>query len=161
MLAMLLQSLLGVSDDEIIDDYHKSNDSFLHKRKSKSTTDGDEPSSAATAATVTTTTTTTTTTSGKNQSTSTTKGRLDRNIFSGTNPEAMVTTLQFLRQKYGSVSPGYLDEIGFNESWRRRLISVFATTSDGRIDSTTTIYETDCNNDAIPASSSSKPRSRL
>jgi hypothetical protein len=159
MLAMLLQSLLGVSDDEIIDDYHKSNDSFLHKRKSKSTTEGDESSSAAASATVATTTTTTTT-SAKNQSISSTKGRLDRNIFSGTNPEAMATTLQFLRQKYGSVSPGYLDDIGFDDSWRRRLISVLATTSDGSI-STTTIYETDCNNDAIPASFSPKPRSRL
>jgi hypothetical protein len=158
MLAMLLQSLLGVSDDEIIDDYHKSNDSFLHQRKSKSTTEGDESSSSAAAATVATTTTTTT--SAKNQSISSTKGRLDRNIFSGTNPEAMATTLQFLRQKYGSVSPGYLDDIGFDDSWRRRLISVLATTSDGSI-STTTIYETDCNNDAIPASSSPKPRSRL
>jgi hypothetical protein len=50
------------------------------------------------------------------------KGRLDRNFFSGTSPEAMETTLKFLRSKYGSVSPGYLDQIGFDERWRQRLV---------------------------------------
>ena len=148
---MLLQSLMGVSDDEIVEDYHRSNESFLYKIKSKST-EVDGSSAAAAAAT-------TTSTSGKKQSTSTTKGKLDRNIFSGTNPEAMVTTLQFLRQKYGSVSPGYLDDIGFDDSWRQRLISVLATTSDA---SSTAIAENDSNGDTTSrASSSSQPRSRL
>jgi Tyrosine phosphatase family len=96
MLVMLLQSLLGVSDDEIIDDYFRSNESFQKKKGSSS--------SAAAAAAA--------------------KGKLDRSIFSGTNRQAMITTLEFLRSKYGSVSPGYLDDIGFDDDWRRRLVAV-------------------------------------
>jgi hypothetical protein len=52
------------------------------------------------------------------------RGRLSRKLFSGTNPEAMITTLDFLRGKYGSVSPGYLDSIGFDSPWRQRLLQV-------------------------------------
>lgn len=88
---MLLQSMLGISDENIVDDYFKSN----QMRKG---------SAAADAIKI--------------------KGRLDRNFFSGTSPEAMETTLLFLRSKYGSVSPGYLDQIEFDERWRQRLVAV-------------------------------------
>jgi Tyrosine phosphatase family len=122
MLVMLLQSLLGVSDDEIIDDYFRSNESFQKKKDS---------SSAGAAAT---------------------KGKLDRSIFSGTNRQAMITTLEFLRSKYGSVSPGYLDDIGFDDDWRRRLVAVLTQQPrSGNAD-----FATDPLN-----SESSLPRSRL
>ena len=45
---------------------------------------------------------------------------LDRRIFSGANPENMVTTLAWIREKHGSVE-GYLDSIGFDQAWRRKL----------------------------------------
>ena len=80
MLAMLLQSMLGLADDEIVSDYFESN----QLREASAAID-----------------------------TVRKRGRLDRNVFSGTNRQAMVDTLRFLRTKYGSVSPGYLDAIGF------------------------------------------------
>lgn len=95
MLVMLLQSLIGVPDAAIVADYFQSNDGLL----------ADNEGSAA---------------ANEIQA----RGRIDRRIFSGTNPQAMLATLQYLRQKYGSVSPGYLDAIGFNANWRRRLSSV-------------------------------------
>lgn len=49
------------------------------------------------------------------------KEELDRKLFASATKEAMVSTLDYLRQKYGSISPGYLDHIGFNSMWRRRL----------------------------------------
>ena len=91
MLAMLLQSMLGISDEEIIEDYFKSN----QMNKGSAATDGIRK-----------------------------KGRLDRRAFSGTSREAMQATLHFLRSKYGSISPGYLDDIGFGPEWRQRLLAV-------------------------------------
>lgn len=131
---MLLQSLLGVSDDEIIEDYFLSNASFQKKKE--------ESSAAAAAAT-----------------SASSKGKLDRTIFSGTNRNAMVATLAFLRSKYGSVSPGYLDQIGFNEQWRRRLIAVLTAAHSARLsdvsDTTKNVLE------VTSFSSSTLPRSRL
>lgn len=98
MLVMLLQSLLGFSDEIIISDYYRSNEMLSSARRGK-VQDG---SAAA---------------EGRIRQ----KGKLDRKFFSGTNKAAMITTLEFLRSKYGSISPGYLDSIGFDESWRRRL----------------------------------------
>ncbi|KAG7343768.1 protein tyrosine/serine phosphatase [Nitzschia inconspicua] len=108
MLAMLLQSLLEVSDDEIIEDYFQSNAHFPTKSTAAAS------SAAATAS---------------SRASSTAKGKLDRTIFSGTNRQAMTTTLTYLRSKYGSIIPGYLDDIGFDEQWRSRLRTVLVTTT--------------------------------
>ena len=102
MVVMLLQSILGVSDVDIVADYFKSNEMLV----------GTDVGSAAAA--------TTTTTTNKIRP----RGKLDRNFFSGTNEQAMISTLHFLREKYGSVSPGYLDSIEFDQGWRNRLASV-------------------------------------
>jgi hypothetical protein len=91
MLVMLLQSILKVSDMDIVADYFKSN----QMRKGSAALDRMERR----------------------------RGRLDRNIFSGSSREAMETTLEFLRGKYGSISD-YLNAIGFDESWRIRLLKV-------------------------------------
>ena len=48
-------------------------------------------------------------------------GRLDRAKMKRAPMQAMTQTLAFIRKKYGSVSPGYLQAIGFNDSWRLRL----------------------------------------
>jgi hypothetical protein len=96
MLAMLLQSIMELSDEEIILDYFKSNQM--------------QKGSAAL---------------GSLRQT----GAMDHDTFSGTNPEAMETTLRFLRSKYGSVSPGYLNSIGFDEIWRQRLLAVIKRAS--------------------------------
>jgi Tyrosine phosphatase family len=55
------------------------------------------------------------------------KGRLDKRKFTGAPRKAMKDTLEFLRQKYGSVSPGYLDSIGFTCDWRDRLVACLST----------------------------------
>ena len=94
MLVMLLQSIVGVSDRSIVEDYFASDNVMGHYG-----------SAAAVAAL-----------GGERQ-----YGRLDRVLFSRATKEAMVATLEYLRQKYGSISPGYLDHIGFNKDWRHRI----------------------------------------
>lgn len=95
LLVMLCQSILGVSDAEIEDCYHESEARIL------------ETSSSGAATTL--------------QRTGMAKGKLDRNVFMAAPREVMEATLGWLRDKYGSVSPGYLDFIGFDEEWRDRF----------------------------------------
>jgi hypothetical protein len=100
---MLLQSLMGVSDEEIIDDYHRS-DWTMRAAPS--------PAAAANSAAY-----------GTPAAWAPVRGRLDKSIFSGASRQDMVDTLRFVRGRYGSVVPGYLDAIGFDESWRARLVA--------------------------------------
>ena len=95
MLVMLLQSIIGLSDDTIIHDYVLSNkmmggsaiaDAGLKQQRQQ-------------------------------------LGHMDRNLFSGANRQTMIKTLAFLRQKYGSIVPGYVDAIGFDNPWRKRLLA--------------------------------------
>jgi len=51
-------------------------------------------------------------------------GKLDRNVFAAAPKDVMTDTLAMLRERYGSVSPGYLDSIGFDATWRQRLVQV-------------------------------------
>jgi len=90
--------MIGLSDEEIIADYHLSD--AVRKR--------DEGSAAADQF------------GGKVKK----KGRLDRSVFSGAPKEAMVETLAWIRDQYGSINPGYLDSIGFDRQWRDRFVKV-------------------------------------
>ena len=96
LLIMLCQSMIGLSDEEIIADYHLSD--ALRKR--------DEGSAAADQF------------GGKVKK----KGKLDRSVFSGAPKEAMIETLTWIRAQYGSINPGYLDGIGFDRQWRDRFV---------------------------------------
>ena len=96
LLIMLCQSMIGLSDEEIIADYHLSD--ALRKR--------DEGSAAADQF------------GGKVKK----KGKLDRSLFSGAPKEAMIETLTWIRAQYGSINPGYLDGIGFDRQWRDRFV---------------------------------------
>ena len=87
---MLCQSILGQSDDEIIEEYFISD---INMR---------DHSVAALKAV---------------------KGKFDKRKFTGAPREAMAETLSFLRLKYGSVSPGYLNSIGFDKHWRDRFVA--------------------------------------
>lgn len=91
MLILLCQSIMSMSDDEIISDYHLS--------------DAMRGSSAAASDVA-----------YKPRR----KGKLDRRVFSGAPKEACVGALEFIRRQYGSVD-GYLDALGFDESWRQRF----------------------------------------
>eukprot|EP00978_Attheya_sp_CCMP212_P004570 scaffold9981_cov51-Attheya_sp.AAC.1 len=90
LVVMLCQSMMGLADEHIIDDYFQSD-----KRKKSG-------SSAATTAL-------------GNQ----TRGKLDRRAFSGAPREVMISTMALIRSKWGSVSE-YLDSIGFDTSWQER-----------------------------------------
>ena len=87
MLVMLLQSILGVDDKTIIEDYHASEVVVDFDQNVK-------------------------------------PGYLDRAMMKSAPRLAMAKTLHYLREKYGSVSPGYLQNIGFDDSWRVRLMTV-------------------------------------
>jgi len=103
LVIMLCQSIVGLNDEAIIGDYHltekmkhfesskKGSKAAEVLQKSKSSSDGGS-----------------------------TKGKLDRTIFSGAPKEAMIDTLAFIRNKYGSVIE-YLDSIGFDSQWRERF----------------------------------------
>jgi len=95
MLVMLLQSILELADDVIIEDYFASDNNII------SLSFGSAAAAVA---------------FGKRQ-----HGKLDRTLFSRATREAMVSTLEYMRQKYGSISPGYLNHIGFTDYWRRRI----------------------------------------
>ena len=92
ILIMICQSILGLSDEKIIHDYHLS-----HKNMYKGSSAAGEML--------------------------TKKGKLDRNVFSGAPKTAIMDTLSFIRKEYGSVSPAYLDSIGFDKSWRIRFLN--------------------------------------
>lgn len=93
IVVMLLQSALGVSDDKIVAD-------FVESESSEQSKQGSAAMDAAEA-----------------------RMKIDRQVLAGAPPEVMEATLACLRKKYGSVSPGYLDDIGFDESWRSRLLA--------------------------------------
>ena len=108
LIIMFCQSMMGIEDDIIILDYHKSDG-----LKKKETVSGRDTEGSAAAETI----------SQKE------KGRLNRNFFSGAPKEAMIQTLAFIRERYGSVD-GYLNHIGFDVDWRSRFVSAIALKSN-------------------------------
>lgn len=95
---MLGQSIVGLSDDEIVDDYHLSDRDFRSRDSGSAAADGLG--------------------AGRQRS-----DKRDRSVFSGAPRHAMMSTLEMIRSEYGSVSPGYLDEIGFDRGWRLRFLA--------------------------------------
>lgn len=93
LVIMLCQAILGIHDEDIVKDYHES-EKMLDSVPSNKTQQNDER---------------------KVQ-----KGKLNKSFFSGSPKAAMVSTLTFLREKYGSID-SYLDFIGFDASWRQRF----------------------------------------
>jgi Tyrosine phosphatase family len=95
IVAMLCQSILGMSDDEMIAEYAQSEQLL--------TLSDDERCSTS--------------------ATKSVKGKFDKQRFAGSPPQAMRDTLAHVRSRYGSVSPGYLNHIGFDEAWRDRFVA--------------------------------------
>lgn len=104
LIVMLCQSILGIDDATIVQDYHKS-EKLLKKR---------EESAAVT-------------TIAKTQF----KGKINKSFFSGSPEEAMISTIAFIKERHGSFE-GYLDFIGFGESWRNRFTAVISMGGDFR-----------------------------
>ena len=96
---MLCQSILGLDDESIISDYHQSELLLNIQGSSK------EKNTSAAAS----------------MATKDKKGKLSREIFSGSPEDVMKSTLLIIREKYGSVE-GYLDFIGFDSTWRERFL---------------------------------------
>jgi hypothetical protein len=92
LLIMLCQAILGMNDEEIIKDYHASD--RMMRREGSAASD----------------------------SISGSKGKLNRNVFSGAPKEAMAKTLKKIRTNHVSIN-GYLDSIGFDTNWRQRFIT--------------------------------------
>jgi Tyrosine phosphatase family len=101
LLVMLCQALIGVSDEDMIEDYHMSHNQ-----------NGGQTSKASSAAVQRAT---------SNQSGAV---KLDRAIFNSAPRHVMQATLEYLRSEYGSIAPGYLNHIGFDASWQRRFEAV-------------------------------------
>jgi Tyrosine phosphatase family len=96
IVAMLCQSILGLSDDAIIDEYAQSEQLLTMSEDERySTSPAKSP----------------------------VKGKFDKQRFAGSPPQAMRDTLIYVRSRYGSISPGYLNHIGFGEVWRDRFVS--------------------------------------
>ena len=112
MLAMLMQLLVGSSDETIVDDYYQSNAEFVKRdTPTTSTTSNYEKSSAAASMIL----------SRQRRSD---RVRMDASVFRGTNRAAMETTLKGLRQRHGQNLDKYFDSIGFDNSWRKRFVAV-------------------------------------
>lgn len=99
LVVMLCQSILDVEDETIIEDYFMSN---------AMESGGKRGEGSAAAAVV--------------ETEGVERGKLSREIFKGAPREAMVMTLGYLRETYGSVY-GYLDFIGFDADWRTRFLA--------------------------------------
>ncbi|CAB9530367.1 Inherit from COG: protein tyrosine serine phosphatase [Seminavis robusta] len=104
LLVMLCQAMMGVSDDHIIEDYYKSHN-VKGRRKEQKTSAAMERATA--------------TTSNKKKASAEVK--LDRSIFHSAPREVMQATVEYLRSNYGSIAPGYLEQIGFDASWQQRF----------------------------------------
>ena len=141
---MLMQLLMGntiISDNEIIEDYYRSNNNNAvnikskHRRRNEGSATAIASSAAAAAIVVV---------GGGNDNSSSRIMKMDKRVFSGTNREAMISTLEGLRRRYGHndddddeggstrfsggfdrTVPRYFDVIGFNDSWRKRFRNVF------------------------------------
>ena len=120
LLVMLCQSILGVPDGEIVECYSRSEEAFP-SRSSPSTSsssatvasaaaDGGESGDGGNP--------------GTGNEPAPKRGKLDRRVFSGAPPHVMLKTLEWIRSRYGSVL-GYLDDIGFDRSWRERFVAGF------------------------------------
>ncbi|OEU06375.1 hypothetical protein FRACYDRAFT_254834 [Fragilariopsis cylindrus CCMP1102] len=146
MLVMLMQLLMGttiISDNEIIEDYYRSNNNAAvnikskHRRRNEGSATATASSAAAAAIVVVG--------GGGNDNSSARSIKMDKRVFSGTNREAMISTLEGLRRRYGHndnddegeggsttrfggfdrTIPRYFDLIGFSDSWRKRFRNVF------------------------------------
>eukprot|EP00934_Nitzschia_sp_Nitz4_P006984 Nitzschia sp. Nitz4//scaffold203_size38902//24600//25796//NITZ4_007662-RA/size38902-snap-gene-0.54-mRNA-1//1//CDS//3329541430//6974//frame0 len=106
MLVMLLQSLCGVSDETIIEDYVKSGEmlAMAHARNG---------SAAMQVA-------------GRSSGEST---KVNADLYSGTFRKDMITTMAYIRNKYGSIAPGYFDAIGLDREWQQRLVNALRPTT--------------------------------
>jgi Tyrosine phosphatase family len=94
IVAMLCQSILDLSDDEMVAEYAQSEQLL--------TLSEDERYS---------------------KTVKSVKGKFDKQRFAGSPPQAMRDTLAYVRSRYGSISPGYLDHIGFDAAWRDRFVA--------------------------------------
>ena len=141
---MLMQLLMGnvISDEEIIQDYYRSNAettriAVLKNSKGDNGSDAarteDAPSAAAAAMAMVVNANVNANTVGTGSSTGRNNKRIkmDKIIFGGTNRPAMISTLEGLRHRHGQFDraiPRYFDRIGFDESWRKRFRKSFRTT---------------------------------
>jgi hypothetical protein len=126
LLTMLCQALVGVPDDIIVEDYYKSH---YHKDKKLQRTGNNrdnkqidkETSAAMERATSRIASASTTSSAQPSKLKNEKSTKLDRSIFHSAPREVMEETLRYLRSEYGSIVPGYLNHIGFDESWQRRF----------------------------------------
>ena len=133
MLAMLMQLLVGCSDDVIVEDYYRSNAELA--RETTPFNNSQAPSAAAEALAMQSRSSNTINSKSTTNSGRLVRIRMDASVFSGTNRPAMVSTLEGLRQRHGPSLERYFDGIGFDDSWRKRFRAVFGNNSNHRSNS--------------------------
>eukprot|EP00557_Chaetoceros_sp_GSL56_P002777 CAMPEP_0176500480 /NCGR_PEP_ID=MMETSP0200_2-20121128/13576_1 /TAXON_ID=947934 /ORGANISM="Chaetoceros sp., Strain GSL56" /LENGTH=375 /DNA_ID=CAMNT_0017899155 /DNA_START=108 /DNA_END=1235 /DNA_ORIENTATION=- len=107
LVIMLCQAILCMNDEEIAQDYHKSEQMLKDVHSSKNIIKHEENKIA--------------------------KGKLNKNFFSGSPTAVMMSTLTFIKGKYGSID-SYLDMIGFDELWRKRFRNVMLRKNDATLE---------------------------
>ena len=107
---MLLQSIVGLDDEKIIEDYHFSHIKSSEKNRKHRKNNLLSMKQNITKLKVKT-----------NKNPSWTSHKLDHDTFLVAPRHIMKYTLTYIRKKYGSVCPGYLDHIDFGCKWRLRL----------------------------------------
>jgi Tyrosine phosphatase family len=138
LMAMLLQSIVDVPDEIIINDYHLSEHYLRHEQQQQNDQVPDFPPTGI-AAVVTSkdfeldgTSTAVNDNNNNFNRHNTTKNNpmyghsikkeLDTVIVYGSPKQVMIDTLSYVRKRYGSISPGYMNNIGFTEIWRTRFL---------------------------------------
>ena len=121
LLVMLCQAIMGVSEEDIVEDYHRSHNNIRSRRKRGRPNNNGETSAAMQRVT--------TAPSPSKSAVAQQPAKWDPSIFLGAPRHVMQSTLDFLRSRYGSVSPGYLNHIGFDSSWQRRSQQAHRTTA--------------------------------
>lgn len=100
LVVMVLQSAAGVDDKNIVADFAESHGFDQSRRGSAAMQAAAE------------------------------RFKVDTSVLSGAHPRVMEETLAYLSREYGSVCPGFLNEIGFDESWRKRFIAALNDNSE-------------------------------
>ena len=126
LLVMLCQAIMGISEADMVRDYHRSHGNLSRRgnRRKKQAFQRNDNTTGETSAAMERVIGRSQQQQQKQQQqppTAAVTTKWDPSIFLGAPREIMESTLEYLNFRYGSVVPGYLDHIGFHETWQNRF----------------------------------------